>query len=145
MALRPVVLVAPALILSGCYVRSAVRGPGPVPRTEVEVTLSRLDSTLATTLGSNVHVLDGRVVVSGPDTLALAVTRALDYEGVATQKWQGDRIALPRSAIEKVEQRRLSVVRTGILLGGVVTGFVVAYKTFKTGPTACGFPTTVNC
>lgn len=145
MALQPVVLVAAALIVSGCYVRSAVRGPAPVPGTEVEVTLSRSDTTQATALGSNVHVLDGRVVASGPDTLALAVTRALDYGGAATQQWHGDRIALPHSAIEKVERRRLSVVRTGILVGGVVTGFVVAYETFKTGPTACGFPTTVNC
>lgn len=116
--------LAGATLGSGaCYVHSAVEEPAPAPGTEVEVTITPSYGGDTLRWGSSIRILDGRVLKSGPDTLALAVSRALGAGEISTQKWHGDRIAVPREAVVKVERRQLSFLRTGLLLGA---GFVAA-------------------
>lgn len=116
-------LTGATLGTSACYVHSVIQEPSPELGTEVEITLTPSYGGDTTRWGSSIRVLDGRVLKSGPDTLALAVTRALGVGEMSTQKWHGDRIAVPREAVVKVERRQLSIVRTGLLLGA---GFLAA-------------------
>lgn len=86
-------------------------------------------------LGPGIHVLDGRVLRSAPDTVALAVSRALGVGGVSTQKWHGDRVALPRAAVMSVERRQLSYFRTGLLVSAAVIAAVALDHAVATPPT----------
>ena len=131
---RLVAFVAGVVGVSGCYVRRAIHEPGPVAGATVEIKLTP-DATmvLSSLIGSNVRLLDGRVVTRVPDSLVIAITRAVRTDGTA-QEWRGERVAIARSSIATVEGRRLSPVTTGILVSGTVVGLVLAAKAVRRPP-----------
>ncbi|HVH31452.1 MAG TPA: hypothetical protein VNA31_07290 [bacterium] len=140
---RPATALVAALISGGCYFRTPFHGLSPSPGASVEVTLTPMGSdSLASLLGAGTRVIDGRVVPSGPDTLALAVSRALLFDGTI-QLWRGEHVALPHRAIATVEGRRFSPMATALIVGGTVAGLVALAKAVKKTPVQC--PPTAFC
>ena len=127
-------IVAGVVAVSGCYVRRAIHEPGPVPGTTVEIKLTS-DATIGLSglIGPNVRMLDGRVIATSPDTIVIAITRAVKTDATA-QEWRGERVAIARSSIATVEGRRLSPVTTGILVSGTVVGLVLAANAVRRPP-----------
>ncbi len=125
---------AATFIWTSCYFHTAFRGLSANPGKTVEVTLTPWGSdSLAPRLGVDVHAVDGRVVPSGPDTLALAVSRVLLVSG-KMQPWLQERVALPHDAIARVEGRRFSAPATMLLAGGAVAGLIIAAKAVRKPP-----------
>jgi len=112
-------------VSSGCYVHRAIVDPSPAPNTSVTITLTN-DGTseLSGALGPGARAVDGRVVPSAPDTIALAVHRVRRVSG-RIEEWKGEHVAVPRPAVAGVEARLLSAQATAAVLGGAVAGLVV--------------------
>lgn len=126
-----------AALVGGCYVRSPLSVPTPEPGTDVEVKLA-YPTDSAAPIGGGIDVFEGRVLASGRDTLALAVRRTLRFDGISTQRWNGERVAVARADIARVEQRQLSVVRSAILGAGLVTALVLAARAVINPSNTCG-------
>ena len=128
------VFAAATFIWTGCYFHTAFRGLSANPGATVEVTLTPWGSdSLAPRLGVGAHAVDGRVVSSGSDTLALAVSRVLLTSG-KIQPWLQERVALPHDAIASVEGRRFSAPATVLLAGGALAGLIIVAKAVKKPP-----------
>jgi hypothetical protein len=130
-------IVSAAALVGGCYVRSPLSVPTPEPGTDVEVRLA-CPTDSAAPIGGGIAVFEGRALASGPDTLALAVRRTLRFDGMSTQRWNGERVALARADVAHVEQRQLSVVRSAILGAAVVTALVFAARAVINPSSTCG-------
>lgn len=131
---RLALMIVVAAAVSGCYFRTPLRDESPAPGSPVRVTLTREGSVdLAKVLGAQIHTLDGRVVSSSHDTLAIAVTRAVRLDDSA-QVWRGEHVALPRTAISVVDHRHLSVPATALIVAGVTTAAVLAGNAVKRPP-----------
>ncbi|HXL35140.1 MAG TPA: hypothetical protein VN953_09475 [Gemmatimonadales bacterium] len=110
---------------SGCYFRAMLDEP-PVPNTSVTVTLTSDGAeTLSDPLGPGARELDGRLLSSAPDTVALAVYR-MTRVGGRIEPWKGEHVAMPRRAVARLERRWFSPFATAVVVGGAVTGLVLA-------------------
>ena len=134
---RYVGIFGAAALVGGCYVRSPLSVPTPEPGTDVEVRLA-YPTNSAAPIGGGIGVLQGRVLPSGRDTLALAVRQTLQFDGMSTQRWNGERVPLARADIARVEQRQLSVVRSAILGAGALTALVIAARAVINPSNTCG-------
>ena len=120
-----VALTACTLVSSGCYVHRAILDPAPLPNMSVTVTLTNDGrGALSGLLGPGARALDGRVLMSSPDTLALAVYRMTRVTG-RIESWRGEHVALPQRSAARVEERRFSARATAAVVGGAVTGLVL--------------------
>ena len=131
---RLALMIVAAAGVTGCYFRTPVREASPATGSPVRVTLTQEGSVdLAKLLGAQIHTLDGRVVSSSHDTLAIAVSRAvrLDDSG---QVWHGEHVAIPRTDISVVDHRHLSVPATALIVAGVTTAAVLAGNAVKRPP-----------
>jgi len=120
-----IVVTAAAAVSSGCYFRRSMHD-APTPNSSVTVTLTA-DGTeaLSDPLGPGARALDGRVLPSGSDTVALAVHRVTRIDG-RIEQWKGEHVAFPRRAVDRVERRWFSPLATAAVVGGSVTGLVLA-------------------
>ena len=131
---RPCLLAATLMVTGGCYFHSVVHESSPEPGTVVMVTLSQdSDPRLAALIGSNAYVVDGRVLPSTPDSLALAL-RHVQRSGGHLEPWHGEHVAFPKTSVRGVERRRLSVPATMGLVGGVMAGLVLLGKAVAKPP-----------
>ena len=131
---RSCMLAATLMAIGGCYFHSVVHESSPEPGTVVMVTLSQdSDPRLASLIGSNAYVVDGRVLPSTPDSLALAL-RHVQRLGGYVEPWHGEHVAFPKTSVRGVERRRLSVPATMGLVGGVMTGLVLLGKAVAKPP-----------
>jgi hypothetical protein len=128
-------VLAGALILTiGCYFHSVLHESYPEPGSLVTVTLSQdSDPRLSALIGSNAYIVEGRVIPSTPDSLALAL-RHVQCIGGHVEPWHGEHVAFPKSEVRGVERRWLSVPATALLVGGVMTGLVLAGKAVAKPP-----------
>lgn len=128
-------LIACTLILSvGCYFHSVVSDASPKLGSTVLVTLSRdSDPRLITLIGSNAYTVDGHVLPSTPDSLALALSHVTRLGG-HVEPWHGEHVAFPKSMVVGVERRRLSVPATAGLVGGVMIGLAALGKAVAKQP-----------
>jgi len=121
-----IVLTAAAGVSSGCYFRRTMLEEPPAPNTSVTVTLTADGvGELSDPLGPGARALDGRVLPSARDTVALAVHRMTRANG-RVEEWKGERVALPRRTVARVERRWFSAFATAAIVGGAVTGLVLA-------------------
>jgi hypothetical protein len=67
----------------------------------------------------------------------LAVRGTVDRRGVSSP-WRGERVSLPRDAIQTVERRRLSVGGTSLLGGGLAVGLVALGRALGGSGSASG-------
>jgi hypothetical protein len=128
-------VLACALILTiGCYFHSVVHESSPEPGSLVTVTLSQdSDPRLSALIGSNAYIVEGRVIPSTPDSLALAL-RHVQRLGGHVEPWHGEHVAFPKNEVRGVERRWLSVPATALLVGSVMTGLVLAGKAVAKPP-----------
>ena len=123
-ALRALVLL-PAL--AGCYTYAAADGGDVRVSEQVRVHLTR-EGTLALPdlAGREGPVLDGAVVDATASTLELRVPVVVRQEGFL-QSALGQNVVLPLNQIDRIERRRLSRSRTGMVVLGTVgaAAFVV--------------------
>jgi hypothetical protein len=128
-------LIACTLILSvGCYFHSVVSDASPKPGSTVLVKLSQdSDPRLTALIGPNAYFVDGHVLKSTSDSLALALSHVQRLGG-HVEPWHGEHVAFPRSIVAGVERRRLSVPATAALVGGIMTGLVALGKVVAKQP-----------
>lgn len=116
------------ILCIGCYFHSVVHEASPEPGSTVMVTLSQdSDPRLDGLIGSHAYIVDGQVLPSPPDSLALAL-KHVQRLGGHVEPWHGEHIAFPKSSVVGIERRRLSVPATAALVGGIMTGLVALGK-----------------
>jgi hypothetical protein len=122
--MRQFVLLS-SLALAGCYSYLPVNTATPPHGSDVsvDVNVSGSDS-LARLIGPGVRTIAGRVIEADDSGLTLAVTSTSDGRNLQVP-WSGERVTVPRVAMERVRERRFSVGRSA-LLGGAVLGATVA-------------------
>jgi hypothetical protein len=119
-------LTAFTVASDACYFRGAIHDSSPAPNTSITVTLTNEGtSEQSDPLGPGARALDGRVLQSAPDVLALAVYRMTRVNG-RIEQWKGEHVALPRRVVARVERRWFSPFATAAVVGGAVTGLVLA-------------------
>ena len=111
-------------------VRSA---PDTDVRVEIEPTAS---DRIATALGPRVQTLDGHTVVADDTTISISV-RTITRQLGSEERWNGDVVRIPRSAIARVEHRRFDAVKSTLIAGALVGAAIVA------GHGGTSVPTTV--
>jgi hypothetical protein len=118
-------LTTVAVVSSGCYFHRAILDPFPAPNASVTVTLTNDGrGALSGLLGPGARALDGRVLTSSPDTIALAVYRMTRVTG-RIEFWDGEHVVLPQRSAARVEERRFSAWATAGVVGGAVTGLAL--------------------
>ncbi len=96
-----IVVTAAAGVSSGCYFHRTLRDEPPTPNTSVTVTLTADGAgELSDPLGPGAQALDGRVLPSARDTVALAVHRITRSNG-RVEQWKGEHVALPRRTVAR--------------------------------------------
>jgi hypothetical protein len=116
-------VLALAALTTGCHSWEPVAA-GALPPGTVRVTLAPGASTAAT-LGPNAAALDGRLVARTDSSVTLAVSEVARASG-AEERWTGDAVTLPLSAVLRVERQRLARGRTAAVVVGSVLGIYLA-------------------
>jgi hypothetical protein len=121
-----VVAVATATVLSACYDYLPPASGAVTPGAEVQATLTDAGSVqVASEVGPRVASITGRVERAGTDTLVLRVSSTGLMNG-GDNGWNGERVAIPTSAIASVRQKELSPTRTAIAAVVAVGAIVFA-------------------
>jgi len=80
-------------------------------------------------LGPDVGNLRGRLITANPEALALSVESVEQRHGQILS-WKGETVRLGREYVATLQERHLSKVRTALLTGGSVMGFIAAIAAF---------------
>jgi hypothetical protein len=110
-----------AVVLSwGCYVHVPETSVAPDPGTRVRVLLTDAGSTeLARYVGPRINTINGEITSRAEDgDLALAVSSTVTRDGTEAF-WKGEAVTVPRQYIAVLQRRKLAVVRTVALAGGL--------------------------
>ncbi|MCC6318989.1 MAG: hypothetical protein IT361_15020 [Gemmatimonadaceae bacterium] len=138
-----ILLALSAASLGACYKYVPLATPQPEVGTEVRSFLTpEGSSSLATTVGRNVTVLDGRLLEEQSNVWRLAVSQTMTAEDRRVS-WTGEPVSVPRSAVARMELRvidRPRTIRTVIVaaLGGIAVGLLV--RGISTGTSGGGDP-----
>src|SRR5213594_937977 len=120
-------------LLAGCYIYEPLDTVEPQVGTRVSADLTGYGSdTLARYVGPRVAALRGYVVSAENTNVVLSVTSVTDRSG-QEQAWQGERVRVPRLAIQDFQQRKFSLGRTLLLGAALLGGSVAAWDIFKGG------------
>ena len=108
------------LLCAGCYSYVGVRGVEPAENSDVRVDfVSPQDVNLQDVTVHGITSLQGRLLYSNADSVALAVTKLWGLEG---RSYDATRVgvSLPKGGVAAVREWRLSPAKTGlaILAGG---------------------------
>lgn len=115
------------IFAGGCYGYYPATTPTPVGR-DVEVTLSDSGSfALARQVGPSTAVIDGRFASDSGNAILLSVTGVRRRDGSEVD-WKGERLAVPRLVVTKVEERRFSRGRTTLFAGVVALGLIATHQ-----------------
>jgi hypothetical protein len=126
---RWVVGVAP-LLLAGCYTYTPLVTLTP---TEAQVALTLTDrgrADAATSLGSGIDRVEGKLLSASDTAYVLAVLRVRDIRGVET-KWTGEQATIPRAWVANAYERHISRSRT-YLVASAFTAAVAAFIASRT-------------
>lgn len=114
--------------LSACYTYRPLATPEPSPGDRVSAQLTSEGSReLAPKIGPEVLHVEGEVVDADSIGLNLQVREIESYRGIRSG-WNGERLHVPRQAVAGMQQRKLSVGGTGLLVGVLTLGFYAAYR-----------------
>jgi hypothetical protein len=133
-------LCALALALQiGCFSYLPVQSTPPVPAQQIGVVINdRGRVLLGDRVGASVDRIDGRVVSRQDGSIVLDVFRVTDLRG-NTATWTGERVSIPEEAILGYRARKVSKVKTLLLVGVVVLAIL---GTLKSGLDLFGDPAT---
>src|SRR5947199_5205471 len=108
-------------LLAGCYFYEPLRTTEPQVGTRVAAELTGYGSdTLARYVGPSVTSVRGYVVSAENTNVVLSVTSVTDRYG-QEQSWQGERVRVPRLAIQDFQERKFAVGRS-VLVGAAYMG-----------------------
>jgi hypothetical protein len=125
--MRPRYLVPILSVLFGCYESVPVEINRVEPGTKIRVTLTDAGAdSLARYLGPGVERVDGKLINTTDERLALGVTSIAMKSG-QDQYWKGETVAIPRSALATVQQRKVNKPKS-LLLGGA---FIAALASLR--------------
>ena len=125
-----------AALLGACYDYVPQVAQQPALGSEVRLTLTDLGSVAAASaVGPRVESIDGRIARISADSVVVAATQTTQRGG-AENTWNGERVALPRSAVASIGVRRLSASRTALASAAgvaVVVGTIVGFHVGGSG------------
>jgi len=126
--MRSVARVCFALVLaSACYRYTA--SPNATPSSGDVV---RLDLTTAgmermtRVLGRDAVAVEGSILAVDDTSYVMAVSGTRQRENQSTLSWAGDRVVIPRSAVQSMERRSLDNKKTWLVAGLIVLGAIAA-------------------
>jgi hypothetical protein len=118
-------LVPLLLCSAACYRYTPVTEVASQTGQSVRVQLTDKGSVdLAPLIGPTILTLDGTLTTAQDASISLAVTTAIARNGIETP-WRGERVDVPRSAINTIQLRSLDKKRSWVVAAGGV-GAVVA-------------------
>jgi hypothetical protein len=116
------------LVLTGaCY-----RYAPPSTATPVSGDVVRLDLTTAgmarmsSVLGRDAVAVEGSILAVDDTSYVMSVTGTRQRENQSTLSWAGERVVLPRNAVQSIERRSLDKKKTWLVAGLVVLGAIAA-------------------
>jgi hypothetical protein len=110
---------------TGCYYYEPVETLAPQPGTYMQVALTDSGTShFWGYLGPDVGNVRGRVINTDPQSLAISVESVEQRHGQVLT-WKGETVKLSREYVATMRERHLSKVRTAMLAGGSVLGFVL--------------------
>jgi hypothetical protein len=113
-----------AMVLSGCYSYVGVGETTPANDADVQIELAApRDVVLQDVTVHGITAVQGRLLASDGDSLALAVARLWGLEG-RTYEATGIGVSLPRRDIAAVRQKRVSPARSVLAIGTGAAGIV---------------------
>jgi hypothetical protein len=128
MRMHALVTIAP--LLAACHSYVSLSTPAPRPGSYVAATLTESGSTeLTDYLGANAGVVRGRLLDDGQAGMTLSV-QSVGLRRGYDLSWSGESVTLPHASIARVDERRVSKVRSVLLAMVAATGFVVLLRAF---------------
>jgi hypothetical protein len=124
-------LAALFLCCTACYRYAPIQGVATDAGQQVRVQLTDKGSVdLAPMIGPTILTLDGTLTSARDTMITLAVTTAIARNGVETS-WRGERVDIPRSAVNGVRLRTLDKRRSWIVAAGSVGAAVAMGVAFN--------------
>jgi hypothetical protein len=122
--------VVPLVVLvGGCYGYYPSTIASPVGRS-VQVTLTDSGAVvLARQVGASAEAIQGRFTADSGNALVLAVTGVHQRDGNDVD-WKGERVAIPRPLVVKVQERRFSRARTALFAGAIGVSAIALRQAF---------------
>jgi hypothetical protein len=125
--MRPRYFVPILCVFCGCYESVPIQLNTVQPGTKIRVTLTDAGAdSLARYIGPGVDQVDGKLISMTDDKLALGVTSIAMKSG-QDQYWKGETVAIPRSALATVQQRKVNKPKS-LLLGGVLIAALASLR-----------------
>jgi len=116
-----------SLQLAGCYGYAATREP-PVPGESLRARLTpRGTAWMVENVGRSRETVDGTFVRAQNDALVFATWRT-DLPGARQFRTSIDTLHIPQQHVAVLEQRRLSVGKTALLVAGITGVVVLAFS-----------------
>lgn len=120
-------LVPILCVLCGCYESVPIQLSAVQPGTKIRVTLTDAGTdSLARYLGPGVQTVDGKLISTDESKLALGVN-SISMRSGQDQYWKGETVAIPRSALATVQQRKVNKPKS-LLLGGVLIAALASLR-----------------
>jgi hypothetical protein len=128
--MRARLAVAFGTLLVACHTYVPLTTPTPLPGTYVAATLTESGSTaLSGSLGPDAGVVRGRLLDDGRQGMMVSI-RSVGLRRGDELAWSGETVNLPRASIARVDERRLSKVRSVLMLAVGAAGFVALTRSF---------------
>ena len=125
--MRPRYLVPILSVLCGCYESVPIQLNQVQPGTKIRVTLTDAGTdSLARYLGPGVLTVDGKLISTTDTKLSLGVS-SVAMRGGQDQYWKGETVAIPRSELATVQQRRINKPKS-LLLGGALIAALASLR-----------------
>lgn len=121
----PFIVIA---FVSGCYTYRPLSNAEPDSGSRVSAELTDEGAReLSGTIGPAIEHVEGEVLSVDSTTFELSVRQVQGVQGWQTD-WSGERVAIPRTAVAGLQQRRFSVGGTAFVGGLVVGGVYAIYQ-----------------
>ena len=126
--MRPVARVSFALVLaSACYRYTASSNATPISGDVVRLDLTTAGmERLSRVLGRDAVAVEGSILTVDDTSYVMAVSGTRQRENQSTLSWAGDRVVIPRSAVQSTERRSLDSKKTWLVAGLIVLGAIAA-------------------
>src|SRR6187397_2680181 len=114
-----------------CYGHYPPAAPDPGVGAQVALTLNDDGSAqMARLVGPAAEVLEGRISSDTGASVVLSMTRVRQHDG-SEIPWKGERIAVSKTLVSTMRERRFSRGRTGLATALVVGGLTAAITAFR--------------
>jgi len=121
------------LVLCACYTRQPLSTSVPAPATRIVARVTDAgEAAIANAVGPGALEIEG-VIASANDTVWNLNLLRVTHRGGSTINWNRELVALPRSALSDVRERRLNKSRSWLTAGAVAAGVLIGARVFGNG------------